>query len=222
MKTHIRLRNTHDYRLPAEFRQDDVRMPGSLVVDLLREFTQKGDQVLDPFAGYGTTLYVAEKMGRIGYGVEYDEKRAGFIQGRLKHPEYLIHGDSRRLAKYQLPLFDFCLTSPPYTPKEDDENPFTNYAEKGYNYAAYLQDIRAIYTQVAQLLKPRARAVIEIANIKTSQGVTPLAWDVAGEISKILRYEGEIVACWDTYGYGYDHSYCLVFSKSATTDQLTK
>jgi tRNA G10 N-methylase Trm11 len=222
MKTHIRLHNTHDYRLPPEFRQDDIRMSGSLVTCLLREFTQKGDRVFDPFAGYGTTLYVAEKMGRIGYGVEYDEKRAGFIRGRLKHPENLIHGDSRQLAKYRLPLFDFCLTSPPYTPKEDDENPFTNYTEKGYAYAAYLQDIRAIYTQVAQLLRPRAHAVMEIANIKTAHGVTPLAWDVAGEVSKVLHYDGEIVVCWDTYGYGYDHSYCLIFSKSVTTDQLTK
>jgi hypothetical protein len=43
--------------------------------------------------------------------------------------------------------------------------------------------------------------------------VTPLAWDVAAAVSQVLRFEGEIVVCWDHYGYGYDHSYCLVFSR---------
>jgi hypothetical protein len=55
--------------------------------------------------------------------------------------------------------------------------------------------------------------VIEIANLKTRQGVTPLAWDVAREISQVLTFAGEIVVCWDQYDFGYDHSYCLVFSK---------
>ena len=25
--------------------------------------------------------------------------------------------------------------------------------------------------------------------------------------------ESELVVCWDEYGYGYDHSYCLIFSR---------
>jgi hypothetical protein len=28
----------------------------------------------------------------------------------------------------------------------------------------------------------------------------------------VLRFEGEVVVDWEpTYGFGYDHSYCLVF-----------
>jgi hypothetical protein len=42
--------------------------------------------------------------------------------------------------------------------------------------------------------------------------VTPLAWDVARALSSVLRFEGETVIGWDNYRYGYDHSYCLVFS----------
>ena len=62
-------------------------------------------------------------------------------------------------------------------------------------------------------MKPSAHVVIEIANLKTKQGVTTLAWDVAHEISHVFTFEGEIVVCWDEYGFGYDHSYCLIFSK---------
>jgi len=54
--------------------------------------------------------------------------------------------------------------------------------------------------------------------------VTPLAWDIAKEVSKIFHFEGEIVVGWKTkgvskgkgnYGYGYDHSYCLVFRNTS-------
>lgn len=57
---------------------------------------------------------------------------------------------------------------------------------------------------------------MEVANLRDAGGrgpVTPLAWDVARAVGEVLRFEGEVVVEWEpTYGYGYDHSYCLVFS----------
>jgi hypothetical protein len=65
------------------------------------------------------------------------------------------------------------------------------------------------------LLKPDAKAVIEIANLKRDNAITTLAWDVCDAVSQVLDFEGEIVIGWQTpYGYGYDHSYCLVFRKA--------
>lgn len=213
MPTYLHLTNTNRRSLPPEFQADDVRYPESLVEHFVEEFTQEGDVVLDPFAGYGTTLLVAEALGRAGYGLEFVERKARYVQGLLQHPERLIHGDARRLTEYGFPPIDLCLTSPPYTNRSDDEDPLSGYAEKGRGYTAYLQGLGGIFAQVAQLLKPSARVVVEIANIKDGSGVTPLAWDVAAEVSKVLHFEGETIICWDRYGYGYDHSYCLVFSK---------
>ena len=212
MPTYLQLTNRNSRPLPPEFQGDDVRFPESLVEHFLNEFTKQGDIVLDPFAGYGTTLLAAEGGGRAGYGVEFDERRVRHVRGLLQHPERLVHGDARRLAEYDFPPVDLCFTSPPYTTRGDPDDPFTNYAQKGAGYAAYLEEMGRIFTQVAGLLKPSARAVIEIANLKDGSGVTPLAWDVAAAGSKVLHFEGEIVVCWDRYGYGYDHSYCLVFS----------
>jgi DNA modification methylase len=214
MPTYLHLTNSSRRTLPSEFQYDDVRYPESLVEHFLNEFTRTDGIVLDPFAGFGTTLLVAESMGRVGYGIEFNDRKARYVQGLLQHPERLIHGDARRLANYDLPAFDLCLTSPPYTTRNDDDNPFTDYSEKGKGYAAYLQEMQNIFSQVARLMKPSAHVVIEIANLKDETGVTPLAWDVASEVSKVLHFDGETVICWDKYGYGYDHSYCLVFSKA--------
>lgn len=50
--------------------------------------------------------------------------------------------------------------------------------------------------------------------------VTPLAWDVARELSGQCHFDGEIVVTWEgdraddgTYGSGYDHNYLLSFER---------
>ena len=180
----------------------------------MNEFTEKGQIVFDPFAGFGTTLLVAEKMGRVGYGIEYSKPKADYVHGLLAQPEHLIHGDSRNLMDYELPLFDLCLTSPPYTNENDAENPFVDYRQKGFDYPSYLQEMGHIFSQVTRKLNPSGHVVIEASNLKKNGHVTTLAWDIAREVSKFLHFEGETIVCWDQYGYGYNHSYSLVFSKA--------
>ncbi len=215
-KTYLSVRLERRTDLPPEFQADDVRYPEALVERFLERYTQPGDLVLDPFAGFGTTLVVAEEMGRSAYGVEYDERRAQFIRSRLQHPERLIHGDSRRLAELGLPQVDFSLTSPPYMHEGDPEDPFTAYSQPGRGYRSYLESIRAIYAQVRGLLKPGARAVLEVANLRDARGVTTLAWDIAAAVGRELTFEGEIVVLWDRDpGFGYDHTYGLVFRRPA-------
>ena len=212
MRTCIHLELSHPQPLPLAFQQDDVRYPESLVEHFLKEYTQAGDTVFDPFAGYGTTLIVAERLGRIPFGVEISQEKARFIRSKLAQPENLFQGDSRFLADLPLPVIDFSMTSPPYTSMDDQDDPFTNYESKSRGYAAYLRDIRGIYGQLRGHMKAGGTVILEVSNIKRNGRVTTLAWDIAHEISTVLRFEGEVVVCWDKYGYGYDHSYCLIYS----------
>ncbi|WP_219894313.1 DNA modification methylase [Aquisediminimonas profunda] len=48
--------------------------PVELVADALLDVTRRGDIVLDPFMGSGTTIIAAEKTGRIAVGIELDPK----------------------------------------------------------------------------------------------------------------------------------------------------
>jgi SAM-dependent methyltransferase len=212
MKTYLQLSHTHASSLPPEFQDDDVRYPEKLVRCFLDEYTQLGDRVFDPFAGFGTTLVAAQALGRIGYGLELDQAKLDYARSRLRQPEHLLYGDARRLLDYDLPTFAFSMTSPPFMTRDEIDDPLTDYRLKGRGYRAYLDDLRGVYAQVRQFMQPAGVVVLEVANLKIGGVLTPLAWDVAEQVARVLHFEGEVVVGWDHYGYGYDHSYCLVFS----------
>ncbi|WP_084801550.1 DNA methyltransferase [Bradyrhizobium sp. Ec3.3] len=48
--------------------------PVALVADAIKDCTARGDIVLDPFMGSGTTLLAAERVGRCAYGLEIDPR----------------------------------------------------------------------------------------------------------------------------------------------------
>jgi DNA modification methylase len=71
MDTVWRFTYEHDRELPEAI-DSDVRMPLALAERLVERYTEPGDTVLDPFAGFGTTLRVADGRDRRAYGVEYE------------------------------------------------------------------------------------------------------------------------------------------------------
>jgi tRNA G10 N-methylase Trm11 len=215
----IRLQNEPDAPLPPELLDSgtDVRYPAALVEHFLAAYTRPGDLVLDPFAGFGTTLRVAEAMDRPARGIERDAARVAHARSLLRDPTAMIRGDTRELAGLSLPPIDFSITSPPYMRRDDATDPLAGYVRPGRGYRAYLADLRAIYQQIGALMTARAHAVVEIANLKDAAGVTTLAWDAAATIAAVLPFLGEVVVDWTpSYGYGYDHSYCLVFGAPTT------
>ena len=46
--------------------------PVKMVADAILDTTMRGDVILDPFLGSGTTLMAAERVGRVCYGIELD------------------------------------------------------------------------------------------------------------------------------------------------------
>ena len=57
--------------------------PIQLLLRIILSSTNPGDVVLDPFAGSGTTLVVAEQLGRKSIGIELDSDNVTLIQNRL-------------------------------------------------------------------------------------------------------------------------------------------
>jgi tRNA G10 N-methylase Trm11 len=184
-----------------------------LVEVFLGEYTQVGDVVFDPFAGFGTALMVAERMQRRPLGLEILPERAESIRSRLADSSAVLIADARRLHQLDLPHIDFSISSPPYMTKfNHPQNPLSGYRSLDGDYPTYLRELTRIYGALAERLTPGARVVINAANLR--DGPTPLAWDIAEAVSSVLTFEREIVIDWDRPDAWFTNDYCLLFHTS--------
>lgn len=209
----------HDTELPPGH-TNEIRAPEALVEEFLTEYSSPGDRVLDIFAGYGTTLTVAEQLDRVPYGLEYEPERAAYIKERVRHPDNVRQGDVLELDPSWFPPCDCCYTSPPFMVQSDHRNPLQNYSGES-TYQDYLDDLETAFARLEPVLTSNATVIVDVANMKFEGRVTPLAWDVAKRVSNVFHFEGETVITWkdnanddgeESFGYGYDHSYCHVFT----------
>jgi DNA modification methylase len=67
----------------AQGRRHPAVFPETLVERIVRGWSEAGDTVLDPFAGSGTTVVVANRLGRKGLGVELNPEWASVARDRL-------------------------------------------------------------------------------------------------------------------------------------------
>jgi DNA modification methylase len=193
---------------------DDVHFTEALAESVIEDATAPGDVVLDPFAGYGTTLAVAERMGRKAVGVELLAEHVELVRARTS--ALVVQGDARRLTDLVSGPVDLVLTSPPYmTAVHHPENPLTGYTTDDGHYATYLREIGEVFAQVAGLLRVGGHAVVNVANLATSDVVTPLAWDIGRAVSEHLTFTGETFLCWDEHPPGHAGDYLLWFRRSA-------
>lgn len=73
-------------RLPGNAKErtgHPCQMPEAVLERIIRACSHEGDTVLDPFAGSGTTLAVAQRLGRDAIGIELSADYAARIEQRL-------------------------------------------------------------------------------------------------------------------------------------------
>lgn len=63
----------------------DSQKPVSLITQIVQEHSSKGELVLDPFLGSGTTAVVCQQIKRDFIGFELDDKNFSIIEQRLKN-----------------------------------------------------------------------------------------------------------------------------------------
>ena len=193
--------------------EDGECYPETLVEVFVEEYSRPGDLVLDPFAGSGTTLVVAERLGRRPLGLEIQAERVDFIRSRLHDPGAVLRSDALRVEELGLPPVDLVMTSPPYmTSTGHPENPLTGYQTLDGDYQRYLRELASVFGQVGEVLRPGGKIVINVANLLINGKVTTLAWDLARAVSDVLVFEREIVLDWDKPVDWCTNDYCLIFS----------
>lgn len=93
------------WRSPVEHidREHPTQKPVQLMMDLIEDFTDPGDLILDPFSGSATTGVAALRLGRRFLGFELDSKYFALACERLRAEEAHVSLSSSRSS--QLPLF---------------------------------------------------------------------------------------------------------------------
>jgi site-specific DNA-methyltransferase (adenine-specific) len=79
-----------------------TQKPMSLLERIINSGTDKGDVVLDPFCGCGTTIIAAEKLERHWIGIDITYLAINLVKIRLKHSfphaKYVVEGEPRDLG----------------------------------------------------------------------------------------------------------------------------
>ena len=176
----------------------------------MKEFTHKGDRIFDPFVGLGTTLFVAEEMGRVGYGVEHEPKKYQWVAGQLKNWRNLQIGDAADMLNLGFPKMDFAMTSPPFMPKHHKWNPLFE-GDPGYaGYDVYLERMAVIFGRMKKIMKRNAVFVMQADNLP-GRIYTPLTRDLGRAAEKHFRLDNEIIVAWEGGKPEYRHTHCLIF-----------
>ncbi|WP_051821378.1 DNA methyltransferase [Streptomyces sp. SCSIO 75703] len=191
---------------------------------LIREFSQPGDVVFDPFAGWGTTLVACGAEGRRGVGLEIDPDRVERARDRIApYPgQRMLCGDARK-PPLDAASVDLVLCDLPYFGTALDPAgaaPATLYALREYD--VYLEALDDAFGAIAAVMRPGAYAVIAVQNRRIDGAVVPLAWDAARLLGRHLTLGDERVHLYGWPAGGDDplvtnrsHEYLLTARKPA-------
>ncbi|MGA3285483.1 MAG: site-specific DNA-methyltransferase [Verrucomicrobiota bacterium] len=98
------------YAHPAPFLVQDIEK-------LIKLFTKKGMMVLDPFAGSGTALVAANKLGRKAIGIDLNPEYRTLAEKRMTQAglhDYIYFLGDANSAIDLIGEVDYIVTSPPY------------------------------------------------------------------------------------------------------------
>lgn len=197
-------------RAAPPFESNDIKTPESLPRYFIKALSKPGAKIFDPFAGLGTTMFVAEELKRIPYGIEADPLRQQWVAGQLENWTHVICADSIKAAKLGFPKMDMLMTAPPFMAINHKWNPLYAGDPARQGYDVYLKRMQAIFKQASSLMKKGAPVVVQVDNIP-GRTFTPLIRDLGTALAKVMILENEITIAFDGARADYRHTHCLIF-----------
>lgn len=196
-------KSVEEYRDTRSHKQKihGAAFPESLARQQIEIFTKRGQTVLDPFVGVGTTLDACAHLGRRGIGIDLSKEFVDLARNDLaEHPngadQTLVVDDARRLALHVQPgSVDLVLTSPPYgsllknvkgsfaykwrehSTLDAISNPAPYSADPqdlgNLSYEEFLDAIGAVLGETLTALKPKGYAVWVIKDFRALKDGVP-------------------------------------------------
>ena len=214
-------------RRRREVLRHPAKFPETLAQEFIRFFTKKGQMVLDPMVGTGSTVIAALREGRSSVGIELNPAYAEIALGLVNEERRslgaeaeglrgdILVADAAQLHGLDLPLFDYVLTSPPYWDMLRARGARTQRSRRGRSdldvfysddpadlgniadYAEFLERLVAVYAGLDARLRPGAYLTIIVKNIKKAGRLYPLAWDLGLRLQSWYALKDERIWCQD-------------------------
>jgi len=195
------------------FEGNDIKFPEGFARHIIKNYSKRGDVIFDPFTGLGTSLFVAEELNRIPYGVEAETQKHQWVAGQLENWTHLVCDDAARLEKYNFPKVDLVLTSPPFMHRHHKWNPLFGGDPSKAGYDKYLKRMGLIFGKVGTIMKKNAPLIIHVDNLQHGKIFTPLIRDIANTLDKNFIQTGETIVQWSGAKPDYPHTQFLIFKK---------
>ena len=194
--------------------------PQELTTRLIKIFSKdKGEKILDPMSGSGTTILSAYKMGKKGIGFELSPKYVELSQKRIKKAKK--ESDKKNLIKpkiYQKNIseiskileensIDLVITSPPYWDilnqrRSADRKKIKNYSDSEKDlgniesYQEFLEKVKSGFKEVYKVLKKGKYCIVIVMDIRKKSNFYPLHIDVIKKLEEI-GFELDDIVIWD-------------------------
>lgn len=176
---------------------------------LIKLFSKRGEAVLDPFCGVGSTLKACAISRRRGTGIELNKTFCRLGKDRIveevgnavaRREQTMLCGDARDVAEdLDADAYSFILTSPPYwnilgkptdlaskyrkgsTPYSNDKRDFGCIA----NYDDFVGQLASFLNSLKRVLKPNRYMAVMVADFRHGEMLYALQADLIAAMRKL-------------------------------------
>ena len=198
--------------------------PISLCHKVIGLFTHKGELVLDPFVGSGTTLVAASDLERNALGFDLQEKYVRLAESRLgsepnmfgSSTQCIVQDDARHISEYvENDSVSLIWTSPPYANllnrkrknksrrvRDNDQlGVVEQYSQDSRDLGTqsiddYVRSMGDIFESLLPLLKPKGHCVINVPDMWWENERITIHVSLINEL-RTRGYELRIIIIWD-------------------------
>ena len=153
--------------------------------NVIEMYSEKGEMILDPMVGAGTTLIEAKLLGRDAIGLDINPEAVGLAKKALRFEhrpaskQEVKVGDARDLSFLADDSIDLVLTHPPYMNiiRYSDGKIAGDLSNIG-SLPRFCDEIEAVAREVYRVLRPNRYCAILMGDTRRGRHYVPLAFNV--------------------------------------------